>query len=1066
MSPPRIQAAIFDLDGVLTRTARLHAKAWKSMFDEFLGEHVGAHPGSDRPFDIESDYREHVDGKPRYDGARSFLHSRGIELSEGGPDDEPGRKTVCGLGNRKNALFQALLQNERAETYPDAVEQLTTWRKAGLKLALITSSRNGRAVLDSVGLADAFDVVIDGVEAAKNAIRGKPAPDVFLEAARRMNVPPSSTVVLEDAVSGVTAGRAGGFGLVVGVDRDGSRDSLLEHGADVVVSDVRQIDLETALDDVNRLETQPDGESPAREMKPWTLTYRNWTPKEQPLREALCAVGNGIFVTRGAFEEVDAGGPHYPGTYLAGGYNRLDSEIADRIITNEDLVNWPNWLPLTFRPEGGEWLHTDNVEILEFELTLDVQRGLLTRTMQFRDAGGRESLLVSRRLVSMASPQYAAIEWTLKPLNWSGTVDIRSALDGSVVNGNVARYRSLSNRHLDVLSMGQEGDDAIFLTVRTNQSLIRMTQAARARAFVDDVPAPTVRRNEQTDDTIAQLLRVECAENRELRIEKVVAIRTSHDLAISEPEEAARKDIRRAPAFAELVHDHETKWRHLWTISDIELHNGDAQTQFILRLHLFHLLQTISPNTMARDVGVPARGWHGEAYRGHIFWDELFIFPLLVLRVPELARSVLMYRYRRLPEARHMARRAGSRGAMYPWQSGSDGREESQVVHLNPASGNWLPDTTHLQRHVNSAIAYNVWAYYQASGDIEFLAYHGAEMIIEIARFWASIAQYDADRERYVIEGVVGPDEFHTDDPHSDVPGLKNNAYTNVLASWVLRCACDVLDELDEQRQDRLKEELHLGDDELQQWDDISRRLFVPFHDDGIISQFEGYELLQEFDWEGYREQYGDIHRLDRLLEAEGDDVNRYRASKQADVLMLLFLFPGDELRDLFSLLGYELTDEMTERNIDYYMQRTSHGSTLSRIVHSWVLARRDRGKAWQFWQEALHSDIQDIQGGTTPEGIHLGAMAGTVDLIHRGHAGIVIRDDTLWFDPQLPDELADVRMRVRFRRHWLTVLITQRKLTITVDRGGMPAVKIGVCGDVVEMGQGETRTFVVGTRD
>ena len=179
-------------------------------------------------------------------------------------------------------------------------------------------------------------------------------------------------------------------------------------------------------------------------------------------------------------------------------------------------------------------------------------------------------------------------------------------------------------------------------------------------------------------------------------------------------------------------------------------------------LHIFHLLQTVSENTIDLDVGVPSRGWHGEAYRGHILWDELFIFPFLNLRLPELTRSLLMYRYRRLEEARHLARQAGHRGAMFPWQSGSDGREESQVLHLNPRSGRWVPDESNLQRHVSAAIAYNVWQYHQATQDVEFLAHYGAEMLLSIARFWASIATFDPERERYEIRGVAGPDEYHT----------------------------------------------------------------------------------------------------------------------------------------------------------------------------------------------------------------------------------------------------------------------------------------------------------------
>ncbi|MEB3282973.1 MAG: glycosyl hydrolase family 65 protein [Lyngbya sp.] len=792
----------------------------------------------------------------------------------------------------------------------------------------------------------------------------------------------------------------------------------------------------------------------------WELTYTDWNSQQQPLREALCALGNGYIVTRGAFEEVNAGGCHYPGTYLAGGYNRVETEIAGHIIENEALVNWPNWLPLTFRCQGGDWLNLDTVDILEFSYRLDIYRGVLERKMRFRFGDEREFSLISRRFVHMERPHLAAIEWRLTAHNWSGEIEIRSALDGSVTNQGVERYRKLNGNHLETLDRGLDGEDATFLTVRTNQSQIQMAQADKIHVFEEGQPISTTRERHLENDRTVQHLTVSCQSQKELRIEKIVAIHTSRDFAISQPTLDACKAVRRADSFDELLRSHERKWRHLWSLADISLHNGNSHTQFILRFHIFHLLQTTSTNTIDRDVGVPSRGWHGEAYRGHILWDELFIFPFLTLRIPELTRSLLMYRYRRLLEARYLAQQAGYDGAMFPWQSGSNGREESQDLHLNPRSGRWIPDNSNIQRHVNAAIAYNVWQYYQATHDREFLAYYGAELLLDIARFWASIVIYNGDRDRYEIRGVMGPDEFHTGYPDTEVPGLNNNAYTNVMAAWVLRCAVNVLDFVGKQRGQELREILEIDDEELQRWDKISRRMFVPFHDNDIISQFEGYEKLKEFDWAGYREKYDDIQRLDRILEAEDDDINRYQASKQADVLMLFYLFSSDALQELFEHMGYRFDRDLIPNNINYYKSRTSHGSTLSRIVHSWVLARCDRKTAWELFEQALHSDIGDIQGGTTPEGIHLGAMAGTVDLVQRCYMGLEMRDDVLWFDPLLPHELSDIELQLRYRGHWLWLRLTDEKLLVSCERGCPHPVKLGFRQQVYELGADETREF------
>ena len=296
--------------------------------------------------------------------------------------------------------------------------------------------------------------------------------------------------------------------------------------------------------------------------------------------------------------------------------------------------------------------------------------------------------------------------------------------------------------------------------------------------------------------------------------------------------------------------------------------------------------QTISNNSVGRDSGVPARGLHGEAYRGHVFWDELFIVPFLSVRMPQLARALLQYRYRRLDQARWAASNAGYAGAMFPWQSASDGREETQTMHLNPVSGHWLPDASRLQRHVNAAITYNTWQYYQATGDLEFLRFYGAEMILEIARFWASAASYNHSLDRYEIKGVMGPDEYHERYPDRDEPGLDNNAYTNLMAVWCLCRAFDTLELLPHSSAQDLKERLSISERELDQWRDVSHKMRVCFHD-GVISQFEGYENLAELDWDVYRARYRDISRLDRILESEGLSTNSYQVAKQADVMML-----------------------------------------------------------------------------------------------------------------------------------------------------------------------------------
>lgn len=236
----KYRAAILDMDGVITRSARTHLGAWKRLFDDYLRERTERTGEEFRPF-TEEDYYRCVDGKPRYEGAESFLQSRGIHLPLGEPDDAPEKETVSGLGNRKNRYFVSHLHEHGVESYGSTIDFIRWFKGRGGLVAAISSSRNARAVLDAAGVTDMFDAIVDGVDSEQLDLRGKPQPDIFLEAARQLGVDPAESVVIEDAIAGVQAGRAGGFGLVVGVDRQGNNTGLKEAGADIVVGDVSKL---------------------------------------------------------------------------------------------------------------------------------------------------------------------------------------------------------------------------------------------------------------------------------------------------------------------------------------------------------------------------------------------------------------------------------------------------------------------------------------------------------------------------------------------------------------------------------------------------------------------------------------------------------------------------------------------------------------------------------------------------------------------------------------------------------------------------------------------------------
>ena len=239
--PDSVRVCLFDLDGVLTKTAEVHSAAWKQMFDAYLEERAERTGTQFAPFDPVYDYDEYVDGKPRYEGVQSFLTARGIELPRGEPSDPPGAETVDGLGNRKNAILLRLIHERGVEPYEGSVRYVEAAREAGLRRAVVSSSTNCRDVLAAAGIEDLFEVRIDGVVAEREHLRGKPAPDTFLAGARALGADASEAAVFEDALAGVAAGRAGGFAFVVGVDRTGQAKALREHGADVVVTDLGEL---------------------------------------------------------------------------------------------------------------------------------------------------------------------------------------------------------------------------------------------------------------------------------------------------------------------------------------------------------------------------------------------------------------------------------------------------------------------------------------------------------------------------------------------------------------------------------------------------------------------------------------------------------------------------------------------------------------------------------------------------------------------------------------------------------------------------------------------------------
>jgi trehalose/maltose hydrolase-like predicted phosphorylase len=759
--------------------------------------------------------------------------------------------------------------------------------------------------------------------------------------------------------------------------------------------------------------------------------------------------------TRGAMPEHRADGVHYPGTYLAGVYNRVLSSARGGQRVDEELVNIPNWLPLDIAVDGDWWSAGGLLESGE-RREVDLRRGLLTRTIRLATQNGRMMRVVQRRLVSMDRPHLACLETTVVCEGWSGRISVRSGVDAAVLNGNAVEPDQATRHFADPVI--EHLAHRLLLEAETSHSKIRIAMAVRTTVSGADGRAVP---HDDTDGLSTVRFDLAVNDGQPIVICKMAAVVTSRDAAISSPRDAVLAELDRADdTFDAILRRHSLAWRRLWEHYAVDV-DTDGPVQLTLNLHAFHLLQTISPHTAAVDAGVPARGLHGEGYQGHVFWDELFVLPLYVMRTPAIARALLDYRWRRLDAARQAAEQAGHSGAMFPWQSGSDGRDVTPSEFFNPISRRWMADNSWRQHHVGLAVAHNAWQYFQATGDTLWFAEHGAELLVEVVRFFADLAAYDERDSRFHIRGVMGPDEYHDGYPDAPGAGLSDNAYTNVLTAWLCQCAVDALGALPAHEREELSDRLGLQPGEADHWSRLAHRLAVPFHDD-VISQFDGYGEQRELDWQRYRRRYGNIGRLDLILESEGDSTNRYRLSKQADVVMLIYLLGPQEVTRVLALLGYPVTIEDLRRTVDYYLARSSHGSTLSRVVHTSVLAMLETATAWSEFREALDADIDDTQGGTTGHGIHLGAMAGSVDIILRTFTGIRMQADTLVFKPSPPGALRRVCFELRYRDQRITVTMDQRSLELAAAPSSGPPVRIRVDDASAMLGGGQTMSFPI----
>lgn len=974
------EAAIFDMDGVVTRTAELHAAAWKELFDSYLYERESRGEPAQPPFDLKRDYLAYVDGKPRAEGARSFLASRGITLPCGNPSDPPDRETICGLSHRKDTLFERRLRAEGAGTYASTLALIEALRARGIRTALVTSSRHGREVLGSAGITQLFDVVLDGADAITLGLEGKPAPDIFYEAAERLGAEPRRCVVFEDAAAGVQAGRAGGFGLVVGIDRGDNRQALIASGADLVVSDLSELSI-----DVLAARFREEAEERARReaamltQEAWRIEQEGFDPAREHDMESLFTVGNGYLGVRGALDTP------LPGSradlFVAGIYDRKQAGLpySELEFLTEDRDDYPYSeivsLPFPFALRiavDGQPLDLIKGSWREHRRILDLRRAALYSYSRFEDEHGRSTVVETWRCASLADPHLLMQEVCVTCENYSGLVE----LDASPWEAEL-RFQHPHLRPLD-LHVPQGLAARLYATQASN-----LTVALVHRARLAD----------EAEDRL--YWQAEGRAGTAVRMRRYICIYTSRDGP--DPAQAALAHLaeKRWEDFDNERSAHEARWAEYWRVADIQTAGSAATTQ-ALRFNAYHLRIAADHDP---KVSVGARTLTGRAYEGHVFWDvEVFMLPFYLHVSPDIARSLLLYRYHTLDGARQRARELGYRGACYAWESTVTGADTTPRRILLKTTGKEIPIYTGFEQvHVTADVAYGIWRYFEATQDSDFMAEAGAEILLETGRFWASRCVREG--RHYHIRGVTGPDEYH----HT----VNDNAYTNWMARFNLQkaiWAAHWLAKLYPERWEAVQAALALAPDEIAAWEDVSRHLYCPQPGpSGVIEQFEGFFQLREYpltEAERFRPP------LRRLFEAE--EVNRSQLIKQADVLMLPFLFPE------------QFSHAVLAANYHYYEPRTDHGSSLSPPVHAALAARLGlKRQAQRYWRRSLWLDLSNTMGNSAL-GIHAACMAGTWQALVFGFLGIRFSEAGPVLDAEaaarLPLDWRSVELKLWFR--------------------------------------------------
>lgn len=733
----------------------------------------------------------------------------------------------------------------------------------------------------------------------------------------------------------------------------------------------------------------------------WLILEDKINESKLRFQETIFTLGNGYIGSRGILEEGHSKG--YAGTYIAGVYDRGEGQ-------SYEIVNIPN----PIRAEifiNGKKLSKEGMELIQHRRILDTQKAILRRHSIFSDTGGRYEY-ESMRFFSLSDMHLGAMTFSVRLLDADAHVVVKTTIDGETRNEIRAAGEAI--RHYTVTQKSNPGKGISYLEAKTNDLDI-VIGVATACEMKRPVPGSGVTVRSYTEGkSIVQEFSFEAKKGGKYQFNSYISIYSSRELKLVPKMDCINGvEIARRYGISGLLKRHVKAWANRWENSDIEL-EGDLLSQKALRFDMYHLLIAAPPQDI--DVSIAPKALSSEWYNGHIFWDtEIHVLPFFIYTQPRVARDFLMYRYRRLQKARQAAEGRGYEGALWPWESAASGEDETPQTWVN-FDGTIIPVYNSLrEHHIASDIAYAVLHYYQASGDEEFMLRYGAEMIFETARFWASRATYESEKQCYEIKEAIGPNEFQE--------SVDNNSYSNYLAKWVLSSGAKLYYSLRNKHPHILKAlagKIKLQNREADNWKEMAEKIVFLIDSKGLIEEFEGYFGRKDVSISEWDENNMPVWPSAVSLA----EVKETQLVKQADVMLLLNLFSN------------EFSQNAKTVNLEYYEKRTVHKSSLS--IPSYAIIALETGdieKAFKYFTLAVNSDLHDIYRNTD-HGMHAAALAGAWQIAIYGFGGIRLRKGELLANPALPKRWQKMIFRLWFKDSLIEFAVSSNETKVTMLKG------------------------------